>query len=134
MNPAEERPRGVAVAACFFLLGGGLEVACALYDAPRPVAFWPIWEAVGRALLHFLLGAGLWKRLAVCRAIAMVYCLVMVITYAAALVLAFSGAAVQYPAAVVVQSLYQVPSCLLLFPYLRSAEAAAIFARPLLDP
>lgn len=127
----DDRSRGVRVATAFFAVGGILEMACALYDAPRPLPFWPIWEGIGRALLHFLQAAGLWRRLALCRAIAIVYCLVMVATYAGALLLAWSGSAVQYPASVVVQSLYQVPSCLLLLPYLRSPEAAATYSRPL---
>ena len=129
MVAEHERPRGVFVAAAFFAVGGFLEIACAVYEAPRPLAFWPIWDALGRAILHFLLAAGLWRRLSMCRAIAMVYCLAMIITYAIALLLAFSGAPVQYPASVVVQSLYQVPSCVLLLPYLRSEDAALVWSR-----
>jgi hypothetical protein len=131
MASSPDPPRGVQVAAAFFGLGGILEIACAIYDAPRPLAFWPVWEALGRALLHFLLAAGLWHRLALCRSIALVYCLAMVATYAVALLLAWNGAAVRYPSSVVVQSLFQVPSCVLLFPYLRSPAAAATFTRAL---
>jgi hypothetical protein len=126
------RPRGVWVPAAFFALGGLLEVVSAVYDAPQPLEFWPIWESLGRAILHLLLAAGLWSRLSVCRFIAMIYCVAMIATYAAALALAFSGAPVSYPASVVLQSLYQVPSCVLLFPYLRSEAAAALFDRSLL--
>ena len=132
MIPDHARPRGVWVPALFFALGGLLEVICAVYDAPRPLAFWPIWEALGRAILHLLLAAGLWQRLSVCRFIALIYCLAMIATYAAALGLAFSGAPVQYPASVVLQSLYQVPSCVLLLPYLRSEAAARLYTRPLM--
>lgn len=130
---AEARPpRGVWVPAAFFAVGGLLEVACAVYDAPRPVAFWPIWEALGRAILHVLLAVGLLYRLSACRLVAMIYCVAMIATYAAALGLAFAGAPVSYPASVVLQSLYQVPSCVLLFPYLRKEAAASLFSRPLL--
>ena len=129
MVPEDGRPRAVWVAAAFFAVGGLLEIACAVYEAPRPIAFGPVWEGFGRALLHLLLAVGLWHRLSLCRVIAMIYCLVMIITYAAALLVAFSGALVQYPPSVIVQSLYQVPSCLLLFPYLRSEDAALLFTR-----
>ena len=129
---AERRPpRGVWVPAAFFAVGGVLEVACAVYDAPPPLAFWPIWDALGRAILHVLLAAGLLYRLSVCRFVALIYCVAMIATYAAALGLAFAGAPVQYPASVVLQSLYQVPSCVLLVPYLRSEAAALLFSRPL---
>ena len=128
---APMRPRGVWVPAAFFALGGLLEVACAVYDAPRPLAFWPIWEALGRAILHVAMAAGLWHRLSVCRQVAMIYCVAMIATYALALALAFSGAPLQYPASVVFQSLYQFPSCVLLLPFLRSEAAAQLFSRPL---
>jgi hypothetical protein len=125
-------PRGVWVPTAFFVGGGVLEVALAAYEAPRPPAFWPLWEALGRALLHFLVALGLWQRIALCRSIAMVYCLAIVPTYVAALALAYAGAPFRFPPSVVMQSLYQVPSCLLLFPYLRSEQASVLFTRPLL--
>ena len=75
---------------------------------------------------------GLWQRIALCRSIAMVYCLAVVPTYAAALALAYADAPFRFPPSVVLQSLYQVPSCLLLFPYLRSEQASLLFTRPLL--
>jgi hypothetical protein len=125
-------PKGVWVPAAFFLCGGLLEIALALYEAPRPVAFWPIWEALGRAAMHFLVAWGLWQRIAICRSIALVYCLAIVPTYAAALALAYAGAPFRFPPSVVLQSLYQVPSCLLLFPFLRSEQASVLFTRPLL--
>ena len=133
MMAEQGRPRGVWVPAAFFAIGGMLEVACAVYDAPTSLAFWPLWESLGRAILHVLMAVGLWHRLSVCRVMAMIYCLAMLATYAAALALAFSGAPVQYPASVVVQSLYQVPSCALLFPYLRSEAAAQLFTRRLVE-
>ena len=127
----ERAPRGVWVPAAFFVGGGVLEVALAVYEAPRPLSFWPLWEALGRAVLHFLVAAGLWQRIALSRSIAMVYCLAVVPTYAAAVALAWIEAPFRFPPSVVVQSLYQVPSCLLLFPYLRSGEASVLFTRPL---
>jgi len=125
-------PRGVWVPAAFFLGGGMLEIALAVSEAPRPLAFWPIWDGLGRAMMHFLVAYGLWHRIAICRSIAMVYCLAVVPTYAAALALAYAGAPFRFPPSVVMQSLYQVPSCLLLFPFLRSEEASLLFTRPLL--
>ena len=127
-------PKGVWVPAAFFLAGGVLEIALAAYETPRPWPFWPLWEALGRATLHFLVALGLWRRIAVCRSIAMVYCLAVVPTYAAALALAYAGAPFRFPPSVVFQSFYQVPSCLLLFPYLRSDEASMLFTRPLTGP
>jgi hypothetical protein len=64
----------------------------------------------------------------------MVYCIAAVVTYGIALALAFAEAPVRFPPSVVLQSLYQVPSCLLLLPYLRSPDAAAAFPRPLFGP
>jgi hypothetical protein len=125
-------PKGVWVPVAFFVGGGLLEIALAIYEMPRPWQFWPLWEALGRAMMHFLLAFGLWQRVAVCRSIAMVYCLAVVPTYGAALALAYAGAPFRFPPSVVLQSLYQVPSCLLLFPYLRSEHAAELFTRPLL--
>src|SRR5688572_16021759 len=125
-------PKGVWVPVAFFMGGGLLEIALAIYEAPRPVAFWPLWEALGRAVMHFLVAVGLWQRIAICRSIAMVYCLAVVPTYAAALALAYAGAPFRFPPSVVVQSLYQVPSCVLLFPFLRSEGASLLYTRPLL--
>lgn len=123
---------GVRVASAFFLLGGVLEVAMHLHDAPRPLAFWPAWEALGRGLLHALLAWGLWHRLAFCRSLAIVYCFAVLILYTVVLGLALAHAPLQFPPAVVVQSLYELPSCALLLPWLRSPRAAAAFPRHLL--
>lgn len=125
-------PTGAWISAAFFGLAGVLEIVLALVDGPRPLRFWPVWEALGRGLLHGLLAWGLWERIALCRTIAMVYCLAALVTYGAALGLALAGAPLQFPASVVVQSLYQVPSCALLLPWLRSPRAAELFVRPLL--
>jgi len=124
-------PRGVQLSAAFFVLAGVLELALAVAAAPTPVAFWPLWEAAGRACLHLLVAAGLLKRIALCRSVAMVYCLASLVTYASVLALALGHAPFRYPAAVVVQSLYEVPSCALLLPYLRSRQASLVFTRPI---
>lgn len=124
-------PRGVWVASGFFALGGVLEIVFGLREVPRPVTFWPVWETLGRSLLYWIVAAGLWRRIALCRSIAMVYCLAALATHAFVLALAFANAPVQFPTSVFVHSLYEVPSCALLFPYLRSPRAAVLFPRPL---
>ena len=124
-------PVGVWVTAGFFALGGLIEIVLALWELPRPLPFWPAWEALGRSLLYLILAAGLWRRIALCRSIAMVYCLAALATHAFVLVLAFAQAPVRFPTSVFVHSLYEVPSCALLFPYLRSSRAAVLFPRPL---
>ncbi len=128
----EGAPKGVWVPVAFFVGGGLLELALPAYETPRPWPFWPLWEALGRAILHFLVALGLWQRIALCRSIAMVYCLAVVPTYAAALALAYAGAPFRFPPSVVLQSFYQVPSCILLFRFLRSEQASLLFTRPLL--
>jgi hypothetical protein len=125
-------PWGVRVTAGFFALGGLIEIVLGLAEAPRPLTFWPMWETLGRSLLYVILAAGLWRRIALCRSIAMVYCLAALATHAVVLALAFAHAPVRFPTSVFVHSLYEVPSCALLFPYLRSARASALFPRPLL--
>jgi predicted neutral ceramidase superfamily lipid hydrolase len=127
-------PRGVLLSVAFFVLSGVLEIALSLHDAPRPVPFAVAWQATGAGLLHFLLAWGLWRRIALCRSVAMVYCLAVIVTYLVALALALAHAPLRFPPSVVVQSLFQVPSCVLLFPFLRSAAASALFPRPLLGP
>ena len=124
-------PVGVWVTAGFFALGGLIEIVLAVIELPRPMPFWPAWEALGRSLLYLILAAGLWRRIAVCRSIAMVYCLAALATHAFVLALAFAQAPVRFPTSVFVHSLYEVPSCALLFPYLRSPRAAVLFPRAL---
>ncbi len=124
-------PLGVRVTAGFFALGGLIEIVLGLAEAPRPLTFWPVWEALGRSLLYVILAAGLWRRIALCRSIAMVYCLAALATHAVVLALAFAHAPVRFPTSVFVHSLYEVPSCALLFSYLRSPRASALFPRPL---
>lgn len=124
-------PRAVWLSAGFFAASGVLEVAMAVHEAPRPLPFGLLWQAAGAGLLHFLVAWGLWRRIALCRSVAMVYCLAVVVTYLFALALAWAQAPVRFPPSVVVQSVFQVPSCLLLFPFLRSPQASALFPRPL---
>lgn len=123
-------PRGVWVSAGFFVVSGVVEIAAAVYET-RPLAFWPLWDAYFRGVLHFLLAYGLWRRVALCRSVAMVYCLAMLTTYGVVLGLALAGAPFSYPASVKLQSLLQVPSCALLLPFLRSPRASELFPRPL---
>jgi hypothetical protein len=124
-------PRGVWLSAAFFAVSGVLEIVLAFHDAPRPIPFDTAWQAVGAGLLHFLVAWGLWRRIALCRSVAMVYCLAVVVTYVVALGLALGHAPLRFPSSVIVQSLFQVPSCVLLFPFLRSPAASALFPRPL---
>lgn len=133
MKPAGA-PTGVWVSASFFALSGALEIGLGVWEAPRPAGFWPVWEAVGRGLLHVLVAIGLWRRFALCRSIALVYSLATLVLYAVVLALAFSRAPVAFPASVVIKSLFEVPSCTLLFAYLRSPVAAVLFPRPLFSP
>jgi hypothetical protein len=118
----------------FFAASGVLEIALAVHDAPHPVPFTTMWQASGAGLLHFLLAWGLWRRIALCRSVAMVYCLAAIVTYVIVIGLALAHAPLRFPASVVVQSLFQVPSCVLLFPFLRSPAASALFPRPLFGP
>jgi hypothetical protein len=128
------QPRAVLVCAAFFAFAGLLDLALSVREAPRPLAFWPIWEGVGRLIFHLLLALGLLRRLALCRWVALVYCLAALATYGVVLLLAVADAPVAFPQSVVVGSLFQVPSCALLLPWLRSTEAVAWFTRPLFGP
>ncbi|HUG52008.1 MAG TPA: hypothetical protein VMR21_00330 [Vicinamibacteria bacterium] len=131
MTDSSPIPRAVWLSAGFFAASGILDAATALHEAPRPVPLGEVWQVAGACLLHFLLAWGLWRRIALCRSVAMVYCLAVVVTYLSALALAWADAPLRFPPSVVVQSLFQVPSCLLLFPFLRSPQASALFPRPL---
>jgi hypothetical protein len=125
-------PQGVWAASGFFALAGVLEIVLAVVDNPEGAAFWPIWEAIGRGLLAGVVAWGLWNRLAICRTVAILYCLATLIAYVAVVGMAVAGAPARYSPSVVVQSLYHIPSCVLLLPYLRSPPAAAVFGRRLL--
>jgi hypothetical protein len=124
-------PAGVWWASAFFAVAGVLELALGLWELPQPVPFWPAWEALGRAILYWLMSWGLWRRLALCRSIALVHCLAVVVTYAVVVAMALARAPVHFPASVIIQSLYQVPSGVVLFAFLRKPSAAALFPRPL---
>jgi hypothetical protein len=134
VTQSTSRSPGVWLSASFFAVSGVLEIALAVHDAPRPVPFATVWQATGTGLLHFLLAWGLGRRIAFCRSVAMVYCLAAIVTYVIAVGLALAHAPLLFPSAVVVQSLFQMPSCVLLFPFLRSPAASALFPRPLFDP
>jgi hypothetical protein len=131
MSSRPLRPPGLLAAAGFFAMAGVLELLLSLWELPRPWAFWPAWEALGRAVLYGLVAWGLWQRVALCRTIALVYCLAAIVLYAVVLGLAVGQAPLRFPPSLVIQSLYQVPSCVLLFAYLRSPRAGGIFTRPL---
>jgi hypothetical protein len=128
MNEPKARTRGVALAAAFFALAGLLEVALAL-AAPGNERLGP---ALGRGAIDGLMALGLARRIALCRTIALVYCLASVTTYAVVLALALGHAPFRFPQSIVVQSLFEVPSCSVLFLYLRSSRASAVFTRPLI--
>jgi hypothetical protein len=121
---------GVWISAAFFVVCGFLELGCAAFEI-RPLSFWPAWEALGRSVPYFLLALGLWRRSALCRVTAIIYCLAAITTYVIILGLALSRAQLHYTASIVVQSAFQVPSSVLLIVYLRSNRAADVFIRPL---
>jgi hypothetical protein len=126
-------PRGVWVTSAFFLVSGIVEIAAAAVET-RPLLFWPLWDAFFRGVLHFVLAWGLWRRIALCRSVAMVYCLAMLTTYGVILAMALLQAPVSFPGSVKLQSLLQVPSCALLLPFLRSPKTSQLFPRPLFGP
>ena len=122
------------MSAAFFVLAGALDLAISLFELVRPLPFWTVWEAFGRLIFHLLLAWGLLRRLALCRWIALVYCLAALATYGIVLLLAVFQAPLLFPPSVVVGSLFQVPSCALLWPWLRSTEALLVFRRPIFGP
>jgi hypothetical protein len=126
----QPRPRGARLAVAFFAASGALELAVVFVDAVPP-PFGALWQASGTALLHGLVAWGLWRGLALCRTLALVYALAALVTYGVVLGLALAGAPLRFPPSVVLMSLFQVPSCALLVPWLRSVGAARAFPRPL---
>jgi hypothetical protein len=134
VGAGRDLPRGVYASASFFALAGLLDLGLSVYEAAPAFTFWPLWEATGRLIFHLLLAAGLLRRLALCRWVALVYCLAALATYTIVLALAVADAPVRFPWSVVAGSLFQVPSCVLLVPWLRSPEAAAWLGRPLFGP
>jgi hypothetical protein len=133
MEARAAAPRGVWVPAAFFVAAGAVEFAAAVYET-RPLQFWPLWDAFFRASLHFVVAWGLWRRIALCRSVAMVYCLAMLATYPVVLAMALLHEPVDFPDSVKLQSLIQIPSCALLLPFLRSPRASQLFPRPLFGP
>lgn len=123
--------RGVVAAAVFFGLSGALELGLAAVESAWPPELWPLWEALGRALMAWLMMTGLWKRLRLCRALAIVYCLATLVTWVVVLGLAWSDAPLRFSRSLVVRSLFDFPSCAVLLLWLRGTEAASLFDRPL---
>jgi hypothetical protein len=125
-------PSGIAVrlTVAYVALAGVLEIAAALAEV-RPLGFWAVWDAGVRGGTHFLLALGLHRRLAICRSITMIYCLAVIIMYLAIVALAIAQAPFHYPPSVILQSLYHVPSGVLVFRYLRSPAASGAFPRPM---
>lgn len=115
------------------MLAGFVEVLTLVTDMETP-AFWPIWDAVFRGVPHFVLAYGLYQRVALCRSIATVYCIAVLITYGVVVGMAVFQAPVEFPRSIVLQSLFHIPSCALLLPYLRRPEASALFPRPVFTP
>jgi hypothetical protein len=127
-RPPSRLPIAAHLCAGFFALSGALELAFPLAQNPTPGA---LWNAFGQALMHWLVAAGLWHRLSLCRVLALVYCLAALVTYGVVLGLALAQAPIHFPPSVVAMSLLQVPSCAVLFPWLRSQAALVAFPRPL---
>ena len=133
-HSARPRPAGLYWSTGFFVAAGMLEIVLPMTTDPGSLTLVRLWEATGKATLDFLVAFGLWKRVALVRSVAMVYCLGAIVAYAAAIAFAWSGAPFRYPWALVIASLFEVPSCALLYPWLRSAEAGSVFTRPLVGP
>jgi hypothetical protein len=118
---------GVWAASGFFALCALLEIGAAAL-APSP-GFWDLWDASGRSLLYVFVAAGLFRRIWFFRLLAAVYCVVILLTYAAVIVLAYSRTRAVFPTSLIVRSLFEIPSAALLLPYLRSSGASATFSR-----
>jgi hypothetical protein len=131
MKDGAPPPRGVFWPAAFFLASGVLDGTLNLVQAGDRADLTMVWTIVGRSLMSAIVAYGLWHRLALSRSIALVYCLASIVTYGVALGLAFARQPVHFPPAVVIGSAFEVPSCVLLFFWLRSREAAALFVRRL---
>jgi hypothetical protein len=112
-------------------MSGALDCGLTVFASDHPSSFDSIWAALGRALLSGLVAWGLWNRLAVSRSLALVYCIGSVLTYSVALLLALLHEPLHFPSSIVVGSAFEVPSCVLLFGYLRTPEASALFGRTL---
>ena len=122
---------GIRIAAGFFAFGGLLHIGLAVFATSFPPRFWDVWEASGRGLLSFVVAFGLLRRLSFFRSLAWVYCAVMLLTYLAVLVFAYTKTPGVYSSSLIVESLYEIPSCALLLPYFLSREAEEAFSRSL---
>jgi hypothetical protein len=124
-------PLGVWLPAAFFVASGLLDAGLSIFGAGHPVDFDTAWIAAGRGLMNVVLAIGLWRRFALCRSVALMYCLGAVTAYALAILLAITHQPLTYPPTVVVGSAFEVPSCVVLFVHLRKEEAGRLFFRPL---
>ena len=123
-------PPGVWVPAAFFAVSGLLDCALTVLG-PEEADFDAVWRAMGRGLASGLLALGLWHRRALCRSVALVYCMASVLTYTTVLALALTRQPLRFPVSVVVGSAFEIPSCVLLYFYLRSSRAARYYTAPL---
>lgn len=131
MHPATRDP-AVWLPAAFFASSGLLELGLQAWEAPRPLTFWPLWQGLGHALLGLLLAAGLLRRIALCRTLALVYCLAALVTWPIVVAFALAGAPFTFGRGLIVRSLFEFPACGAMWPFLRSPRAAALFDQPLL--
>ena len=126
---APSTPRGLRAAVGFFVVAGLLEIVLVAFG-PEPLTMGRAWEALGRGGLDGLLAMGLWRRIPLCRSVAMIYCLAALVTDAVVVSLAMAHAPLRFPPRVLIQAVYDVPCCVFLLPYLRSKEASLLFTRP----
>lgn len=126
---APPTPKALRAAVGFFFVAGLLDIVLVVLG-PRPLTVASVWEALGLAGLDGLLAMGLWRRIPLCRSVAMIYCLAALITDAVVVALALSHAPVRFPPRILAEAAYDVPCCVLLLPYLRSKEASLLFAKP----
>jgi hypothetical protein len=124
-------PPGVWLPAIFFAAAGLLDFGLTVFASSRPPDFDLAWTASGRTLLNVLLAYGLWRRLGLCRSIAVAYCLGTIAAYSIAILLAIAQQPLSYPPRIVIGSAFEVPLCVLIFRHLRSPEGAGLFSKPL---
>jgi hypothetical protein len=129
---ARDETSGVWAASGFFALCALLEFGVVAFS--RAPGFWDLWDATGRSLLYLLVAGGLWRRIWFFRLLAAVYCFVILLTYAAVILLAYSRTNAVFPTSLIVRSLFEIPSAALLLPYLRSPGASATFSRSFFRP
>ena len=117
--------------AAFFVLAGVLDFLLSVFASGHPPRFDDAWTASGRLILNVLLAVGLWHRIWLCRPIALIYCIATITVYSTAILLAVTGQPLAFPPSIVVSSVFEVPLCVLVYRWLRSAEADRLFSRPL---